>query len=301
MRIVHIGKMRHIKKESIITQNIYKYCEGKHIYHSIYKKKVPKAEIYILHCFRNDYELFRDWEKPKGSKVISLIHSYEPCVPCKDSDVVVTITKAWQKHLKKKGIESVMIYPGIDLKPYENVKIDYSKKVIGRISRAERGKFHPEWNYLILDLLKRYKDVKYRLICNKYNRLPIVKHKRAKYIKGVKINQTKKKIKQLSKLSIYADAHGDFIETFSMGLLEAMACGLPCIIMTEGQKAMMEVLGYDYRIETSFRSFKKTLFSFLDSAYTREFYGDQMKQQAQFFSLDKFIDNWNKLLNEVVK
>ena len=300
MIIAHIGKMGKIKKEGIITQNIYKYCEGKHIYHSIYKKKVPKADIYILHCFRNDYELFRDWEKPKGSKVISLIHSYEPCVPNKDSDVIVTITKAWQKHLQKKGIESVMIYPGIDLKPYENVKIDYSKKVIGRISRAERGKFHPEWNYLILDLLKKYKDVKYRLICNKYNRLPIIKHKRAKYIKGVKINQTKKKIKQLSKLSIYADAHGDFIETFSMGLLEAMACGLPIVLYGKKQDAMKEVLDHSRYIENNIDNFKLLVDIIINSKILKQRYGRLAKQRAKFFSLDKFINNWNRLLRETL-
>ncbi|GAG92495.1 unnamed protein product, partial [marine sediment metagenome] len=159
-------------------------------------------------------------------------------MPCQESDLVVTITKYWQKHLKvKHGIDSILIYPGIE--PY-TAKIDYSKKVFGKISRPERGKYHDEWNYIVLDLLKMH-NVYYRLISNGYNKLPIVKHKKAKYIEGVRIDQKQKRTKELSRLSIYADAHGNFKETFCISLLEAMSCGLPCIIM--GDQAMEEVLG----------------------------------------------------------
>ena len=72
MIICHIGKMGHIKKEGIITQNIYKYCRGKHIYHSVYDNNPPMADIYVLHCFRNDYKYFLEWEAPKrDARIIS--------------------------------------------------------------------------------------------------------------------------------------------------------------------------------------------------------------------------------------
>lgn len=301
MKICHIGKMGHIRKEGMITQDIYDYCNGKHIYYSVYKKKIPAADIYVLHCFRNDYDKFVNWKSPRTtSRVISLIHSYEPCMPCKESDIVVTISKTWQKHLRKKyNIDSEMIYPGIDLKPYEKAKINYKSQVFGKISRAERDKYHEEWNYIILDILKCYYKAKYRLISNKYYRLPIVKHRRAKYIEGVKINQTKKKIKELCKLGIYADAHGDFNETFCMSLLEAMACGLPCIIY--GDKAMIEVLGYGGLERRNIKDFKDGIIYYLNSNITlKKCYGESAKKRAEFFSLDKMINSWNKLFKGIV-
>lgn len=301
MIICHIGKMGSIKKEGIITQNIYKHCKGKHKYHSVYKHSTtPKADIYILHCFRNDWEYFEKWFIPwhEESKIISLIHSYEPCKPNYNSDKVVTITETWQKHLQKKGIESIMIYPGIDLKPFYKTRPNLKDKVFGKISRAEKGKFHNQWEKILKSLLKS-PDIKYRLICNNYKKLGHLKTNKTKYIEGVKINQVKKKIKELCKLSVYADAHGDFIETFSLGLLEAMACGLPIVLYTKGQDAMSEVLDSAGVKCNNIKDFETQVYNVLNYKSGKEFYSKLSRQRAGFFSLEKFVKKWDGLIDEV--
>ena len=132
MKICHVISMDHIDQEGLYTKNIFNHCVGKHDWCTIYDK-LKKSDIYILHCVKNElkFPLFINWQKPKGSKVISVVHSSEPCMPAKCSDVVVTITKAWQKRLfNLYGIKSTMIYPGID-KRVETC--DYKSKIFGKI------------------------------------------------------------------------------------------------------------------------------------------------------------------------
>jgi glycosyltransferase involved in cell wall biosynthesis len=291
--------MKDINNEGIITQSIFKKCIGEHIYCDLYETP-PKADIYILNCFKNLKHLKAFKEFKADGKIISLIHSSEPCMPCENSNIVVTITKSWQKRLKEKyNIESVMIYGGLNTYDFKDVKIDYSKKVFGKISRPERGKYHEEWNYLVIKLLNENIDYKCRIISNNFYKLPIVYHERMKYIENVKINDIEGKKRELSNITIYADAHAEinpFIDTFNMSMLESMACGHAIIILGKYQEPMCEILGDAGIICNTIEEFENKLRILLNDENMKKELGEKAKKRAKFFNESKMVYEWNKLL-----
>ena len=300
MKICHMISMKDIDSMGMITRDIYYSCKGDHIWCDIHNKP-PKADIYILHCFKNMKHLnaFINFEKPKGSKVISLIHSSEPCMPAKCSDVVVTITKAWQERMKKYyDIDSVMIYPGIDI---IDCNIDYTRKAIGHLQRPERGKYHTEWNYLILELLKEYEDLFFMIGSNGYKKLPIVDDHRVYYLEGLNIADDKKEFYE--RLSICAMMHETenkvFVDTFNVALLEAMSSGLACIIMGKYQEPMVEVLGDAGIVCNGVEEYKLKIRELIENESLRIELGNKAKERAKFFSKDKFVKEWDDLLCEL--
>ena len=304
MKICHIISMDTMDQMGDISRNIFNYCIGEHIWSHI-DKKPPKADIYLLECFKNNkyYKKFLDFKRPyKESGVISLVHSSFPCMPAIDSDCVVTISKARQKELKNFcNIDSELIYAGINLKAFDSCRalyVDYKTFSFGKISRSDIGKFHDEWNYMILRLLEKYKKLEYRLISRDYDKLPIIKSNRAKYIDGVKIDNIERKCQELNKLLVYADAHNErkpFVETFNVALLEAMACGLPIVLFGLHQKAMVEVLGNAGIVCYDFEDFEDKLESLLVDVQLRKKLREKALKRARFFSMEKMIKKWNKL------
>jgi glycosyltransferase involved in cell wall biosynthesis len=301
MRVVHIGIMGDIRKEGMIAQYIYDNCEGNHFYHWIGDCMMPSADIYILHCMKNILYLdkFITFGESK-SKVISLIHSSEPCMPSKHSNKVIVLTKYWQKRMKKLyDIESEVIPGGIDVDLYEPRK-EKRKLAFGKITRPVPGKFHKEWNNIVLRTLRKNKKAECRIICDGYNKLNYLKHNRMKWIEGVRIGDHKKKIDELSKLSIYTECHSDtgtaFIDTFNMSMIEAMALGIPVLLYKGLQESMAEVLGPTGYVFDNIREYEEALNVLLLDESFRKYNGEALRERAKDFSHKKLIERWNEIL-----
>jgi len=296
--ICHLISMNSMDEMGDISRQVYNLTDGKHIYSNINNKVHPKADIYLLECFINGAERYIHFQKPARSKVISIIHSSSGCLPAICSDRVINLTTAWQKVINKKGFKSDVIYAGIEIDKY-NMKPDYSKKTFGRITRNSPGKVHPEWHSVVKNVLGEYDDAKCYMITDNPKATVYIDHERMKYITDVKINETERKVKELSRFSVFADAHNTFQETFSLGLLEAMASA-QAIVMLKGQPAMEEVLGGAGIICDSIPEFEKTIIELLPDAERKAELGNRARKRAHFFTVKKMVDEYNKIFAEVM-
>jgi glycosyltransferase involved in cell wall biosynthesis len=305
MKICHIISMSDITQMGSITQEIYKRCDGDHIWDSVFNKKPKKADVYIIHCFKNHTEDFVNWKIPKGYKAISLMHSSYPCMPTNSSNEVVTITRAQQNTLfLDHKIGSHYIRGAIDLTEYLKVKPDYSEPIITRIARMQKGKTHNNYNRYIMNLLNSNAK-KAIFITDKYKDSDYIKHDNCEYIEGIEIKDNKKKAEILSGCSIYADAHSCnysdlFVETFCVALLEGMASGLAPIILGQYQPAMREVVGGSGIIAEDEIDFQRHLMHLCESQSTREAFGAYARERAKEFNLDRMIKEWNELIKSLL-
>lgn len=304
MTICHVISMPDMGQMGAITRHIYDECEGWHIWCNVWEKP-PAADIYILHCFKNQkhFPSFIMWQKPNKSKVISVIHSSEPCMPAQCSDVVVTITKAWQQRMKwLYNIDSLMIYGGINVDKYAGAQIDYTKKVFGKITRPEPGKYHKCWNQIVTNMIERH-GATCRIVSNGYQRINHLEHDNMVWIEGLKINDDEMRIKELEKMSVYTECHDDggnaFIDTFCVAVLEAMAAGLPVIIYKGLQEAMAEVIGDAGIVCENIEDYERHLEWILQDEVSKRKYGLASLERAQYFHKDKMIKEWNRLLQGV--
>lgn len=314
MKICHIGNLP-LKQMGDITREIFNRCEGEHVYWNqmvgakravfgnifLYKAcPIPDADIYFLHCFKEDSIYYRDfkWNKDK-SKIVSLIHSTFPCQPSLHSDSVVTISRAAEKHLElTTNQKSTMIQGAIDLDPFLQVEPDYEFPVVGKISRFEPGKYHDQYFNVLLWLHDKYG-----------NSVRIIQHDNFPEIERyfcpktmdhtAVIGEPETRAAALRKLSIYADAHDTgpdrFEETFCVSLLEAMASGLPCVILGQGQPAMVEVLGDGGIVVDNIYEFYKALELLINSPALCRAWGLKARERAKRFNLDKMINEYNEL------
>lgn len=293
--ICHVQVLKNIEEMGDITRAVYNKTIGKHTYCNI-NSKPPKADVYILECFINGHEKFRNWKRPyKNSKIISLIHSCGRCMPSIDSDEVVTITYSWKGIMQQKNIDSRMIYAGIDCSIFDLEK-NYDKKTFGRITRYSRGKVHPQWGNIVNNILDKYADSECHIISNNY---PPVNRDRLYIYRDVKINEDDKKAKYLQKINIFADAHYTFQETFSLCLLQAMASGC-AIVLLRGQSAMQEIIGKSGYVCAGIPEFQNTIISLFENKEKMKEMGLKAKERAKEFSLDRMINKWNTLLIDLL-
>lgn len=293
--ICHIGTMMNIDQMGTISREVFYKTNGKHIYTNL-DAKYPKADIYLLECFLNGADKYRNFKRPyKNSKVISLIHSCGRCLPSIDTDEIVTITYTWKGIMQQNGYDSKMIYAGIEPQIY-NKRKNYKNKTFGRITRYSRGKVHPEWINIVNRILDEQKDSECHIISSNY---PDINRDRLHIYRDIKINEEEKKAKYLAKINIFADAHNTFKETFSLCLLEAMASGC-MIILLKGQEAMEEIIGNAglicYNIEEFENIIKRSL---LDSELMKEM-GKKAKKRAKEFTIERMIFKWNQLFKGIL-
>jgi glycosyltransferase involved in cell wall biosynthesis len=297
--ICHVISMNNMSEMGDISRQIYEKSWGNHVFSHI-EKELPKADIYFLECFINKSQKFKEFKsKYKNSKIISLIHSSSSCVPSKNSHKVIVLTKVWQELMKKRGINSEVINAAINMENYIH-EIDYSKKIFGRITRYSPGKVHPEWNNIARKVLEKYEDAKCIMYTKKTKK--ILQHKRMIIDDSISIAEHAKKAKKLSELTIFADMHNTFIETFSLCLLEAMATGL-CIILhsKNPQPAMIEILGNSGIVCNTPKQFEEKLIKLLPDTDCKKEWGLKAKKRAKEFTIDKMIEKYNKVFKEVLK
>jgi glycosyltransferase involved in cell wall biosynthesis len=299
MEICHIIAMKDMSEMGDISRQVYNLGKGRHTFCNI-ENKPPKADIYLLECFINKSKKFVNFQKPyPNSKVISIIHSSSVCMPATISDKVVTLTKAWQQVIQRKKFPSVVIPAGIDINNYRYI-VDYSKKTFGRITRYSPGKVHPQFNQVALNILKRYPNSKCIVYSNKSPKW--LKHDRFIVDNSIKIYEHEKKAQKLSQLTIFADAHNTFQETFSLALLEAMAAGLCCVMYSKNPNpAMKEVLGNTGIWCNSIEEFQRKIIELLPYAQVKKEWGKKAKNRAFNYSIDNMIRKYNQLFEEVLK
>jgi glycosyltransferase involved in cell wall biosynthesis len=297
--ICHVIGMNNMKEMGDISRQVYNRSYGRHIYSHIGSKQ-PKADVYLLECFINNNDKYINFIKPYAhSKVVSLIHSSSKCNPAKRSDKVVTITNAWKMVMKNRGYDSIMIPAAIDTNIY-NHKVDYKNMTFGRITRYSMGKVHPDWNSVIMRILNSYADAKCIMYTQRNNRL--TKHPRLIVDDSIKINELGKKAKKLAKLSLFADMHNTFVETFSLCLLEAMACGLPVVMYSKApQQPMWEVMGGTGIVCRTPGDFESTIMELLPDTERKKEMGLKARERAKEYTIDKMIEKYDKLFKEILK
>lgn len=300
MKICHITTLP-IEKMGSITRNIYKNCIGEHIW--CYLWDTPKeADVYILHCFKNHYEEFLAFKKPyENCKVISLMHSSYPCVPSEESDLIVLISKNQVKEVRARNdfkfdfYKQALIYPGIEK---FNPPSKYKYKAICKIARAEAGKFAAGEKRAIDNVMLKNKNISYSLVCNEPEKVKALLPKKVTLVTNINISENEKKAAFFADKGIYADAHGDFEDTFCIALLEAMANGLACVIMRNGNNYVLdEVLGHCGIIVGSIAKFEFAIEQLLNNDWLRALYGNIARVRAQqAFSLERMIVEWNQII-----
>jgi glycosyltransferase involved in cell wall biosynthesis len=291
--ICHVIKMNDMESMGDISRQVYNQSYGNHIYCRL-GDRLPKADIYLLECFINGWNDFYHFQKPLGSKVVSLIHSSGNCQPAKCSDQVITITDSWREVVKRKfRTDSTVIHAGIDTSIYTELP-DYTKKSFGRITRYSRGKVHPEFNNVCKNILA-HDEENYGILFTS-NNPAILKHERLIIDDTIKINEHEKKANKLKELTIFADMHNTFVETFSLCLLEAMAAGLCIVLYSEvPQPAMREILGNTGILCKSVGQFEGIIKELLPDADRKKEFGLKARERAKEFTVDKMIKKYDRV------
>jgi glycosyltransferase involved in cell wall biosynthesis len=275
------------------SRHIIRSCYGRHSLHRF--NETPEADLYILEHFQSTRREVENFQYK--NKAIDLVHTVG-CSPKGDFKKVIALTKTWKKILAKEGINSQVIYGGIDIGEYTH-RASFENKTFGRITRWSTGKIHPEWNRIvkkIIDTDKQYKNIMYVHFLETKNRPPLY-HDQIKYNESVKIFEYKGQY--LWNLSVYIHANHTFLEICSHALIEAMATGLPIVLLYEESSA--EVLGEAGIICQSIDEVRdKTLQLLQDKDMWNE-YSQKSLNRAKFFTHTKMIEEWDKVIKECLK
>lgn len=294
--ICQVSKFDNMTTWNEISRQIYSLTSGNHIRINIENKKLPKADIYVLDCVINGANEFINFQKPAGSKVISVVHSTSKCFPAVCSDKVVVLSESEKKRMLMNGFNAEVIPCSIDLENYK-YPVDYSKKTYGRITRFSTGKVHSRFNDVVNFVKGKYPDSQCIMITKTGNKNPNIE-----YIESVENDNNDAKAQTLSKLTLFADYHNTFIETFSLSLLEGMAAGLPIILYSIApQASMIEVMGGCGIVCSTEKEFTEAILTMLPDAEKKKEFGLRSRTRAKEFSVKKMIDRYNNLFAEVLK
>lgn len=299
-KIVHVSFTDDINKHADVTRHIMSECIGSHILIS-QDRPLPDADLYVLEHFQSTDNYVKKFKhKNKAIDIVHTVNGY----PDNTFRKIMVFTEAWKKHLMECRINPALINVipiGINIEEYKDCFPDYTKKVFGRITRWSPGKIHPKWNDLALDLLTKHKDASmliYTQLDQGGLRKPL-QHERATYDKSCQINMFKGQF--LKNMSIYVHANGSFIDTFSHGVLEAMASGLPVIALDDKIGAVKEVLGGAGIICDSIEKVKSQIDVLLSDESLRHNLGMISKSRSKLFTKEKMVNEFNRLIMEALK
>lgn len=292
--VMHLSFSGDVLQLGDISRLIIRNCYGKHRLESI-DNPIPDADLYILEHFISTNRQINNFAYKE--KAIDLVHTMN-CYPIGNFKKIISLTNTWKKILAQKGIDSNVIYGGIDIFEYKD-RAKFENKTIGRITRWSETKIHPGWNQIIKGILDENQDVKC-LIYTQFLRTakrPILKHERMIYDESVHIFEYKGQY--LKNMSIYVHANHTFKEICSHALMEAMAAGLPIILLYEESSA--EVLGDAGIICNTIDEVKKNILLLLQDKDLWSEYSLKSLKRAQFFSYKKMIKKWDKVIKECLK
>lgn len=294
--IVHLSFTDDINLMGEISREIINNCYGNHSLHK-FGDPLPNADLYILEHFLSTQKQCQDF--PYKKKAIDIVHTVN-CIPKKKYAKIVCVTDSWRTVLNKHNVKEVQtIKGGIDLEPYKNIFPEYGNNVFGRITRWSPGKVHPEWNTIVNEILTELPESK----CHIYTKLDNKKrttlnHDRMIYDGSVNISDFKGT--PLRKLSVYVHCNGSFKDTMSHAVIEAMATGLPIIFLKEGTGVLCEVTGSAGVPCNNIQEVKQNIIKFLKNKELQIEYGKRAKEQAKKWSSKRMLQEWDKLIREVL-
>jgi hypothetical protein len=289
-RVCHVQTLE-MENMGEITRSIYENAIGKHMYCKLEDLQPPDADIYILHCFSKRNNEFANWQKPKGAKVISIVHSDKNCYPAACSDKVVFLTKAHSDKYKLPEIKKDVISGGINTAFYNIENKKYDKIVIGRICRSVPEKFHKEYFKVCEMMIKKY-NAEVLIITKDSKDFPKIDGIR---YESVDINDREKKKKLLSEITIGFWANGDFVDVFPIELLEMHSMSIPVASCMENQPSSHEAF-------EGWNTFEETI-QYLELLCQSESMRIEAGKKARSIALQydqrKMIVKYNKLLEDL--
>jgi glycosyltransferase involved in cell wall biosynthesis len=185
-----------------------------------------------------------------------------------------------------------VIEAGIDVAPFAKNEPDYASRTLGRITRNAPGKFHPLWSAALAQILACAPLVKARLVVD--TDADLLKDARVEYVTGVKIGDDEAKVEALAPLSMAVIAEGDFEETFSVGMLECMAMGLPIVYLY--QPALHEVLKGLPTCCDSIAGMVERVVALIDEPDELKMLGRMAREVAYEYSSIRMLMRWERLL-----
>lgn len=297
--IVHFSFSDDIKQHADVTRNIIDGCYGNHTLVNQKTEMIPPADLYVLEHFQSTDRFVKAFPYPK--KAIDIVHTVG-CIPHNNFKKVIALTKAWKRYLQNHLVENVdIMHIGIDLEPYEEITPRFENKTFGRITRWSASKIHPRWNNICLQVLNAIPDSKsliYTQLDQTGQRNPLA-HDRALYNKNCTIDMFKGDF--LKNLSVYVHANGSFIDTFSHGVLEGMATGLPVIILDDKVGAVKEVAGDAGIICRSIEEVRDKIKILLTDRDLWLEYSALSKQRARYFNKKRMIRKFNGVIKECLR
>jgi glycosyltransferase involved in cell wall biosynthesis len=293
MKICHIGTLP-LEQMGTITRTVFAKTVGEHVYARL-GEEIPDADVYVLECFKNRWQEFYNFApRNPQSKVVSLVHSSLPCRPSLYSDRIVCLTQysAWTVRKEFSRAKVDVIPGGIDLSPFTP---DYASRRFGRISRNAPGKFHPEWNAMAKRILDSDPGTELKIATDHSDRL--LRHERAVYVCGIRIDCDEEKYRFLSELSVAVFAHGNFEEVFPMAVLEAMAARLPVLYLY--QPSIREMVGEGQFCAHTMDKLEELIRLFLEDEALRIEWGERASRRAGEFYVKRMVYSWNALFEEL--
>lgn len=292
-KLIEISKRENI---DLIHTNTAAVLEGVMI-----KRKLKIPHIWHIH------EII---VKPKFmNKILSFIIA-------KNSSITITVSNAVKKHLltasEFKNIE--VIYNGVDNKVYNpNNETDYLRKefnipkeaiIVGMIGRINAWKGQSDFLKSLDIVLEKNKNVYAMLVGGVFDgeewRLDEIKSQisRMKNRDRVVMSDYREDVKNIQSLYdifILPSINPDPLPTV---VLEAMASGTPVIGYNHGGICEMIVdneCGYLVEVGDINKMANAIMYLLNDSKKLKTFSENALKRQKQYFSLNSYIDNFEKI------
>jgi glycosyltransferase involved in cell wall biosynthesis len=295
-KIIHLSFTDKIEEMAEASRHIITKAYGNHILKKFDDPFDASANLYILHHYMGTDKKVNIF--PYKEKAIDFVHSSN-CIPRGNFKKVITLTETWKKFLELDGVQDVgVITNGLDIDAYIEDFPKFEYKTFGRITRWTNGKINPGWFNMVKEILQENQQAKNLMFVQmQKGSKPRPEGDRIIYNESVRIDEYKGKY--LKQLSVYVHANDGFREICNHGLIEALATGLPIVLLYDESSA--EVLGDAGMICHDMDAVKNNILILLNNKTEWVKQLKLSKVRAEFYRFDKMITEWNKLIKECLK